>query len=154
MIVVVDASLAAKWMLWEADSRTALRFLFHKKHELCAPDLLFTEVAAAIVKRANMNKEIADDALEALRKWTVTWGEHAVRPHRVTQRRLHEAGKLAMTLGHPLKDCLYLGLAMELDCPLATCDAKFVAKARTVHPDVKLLHEFELADARVFKPEA
>ncbi|HEX8363841.1 MAG TPA: type II toxin-antitoxin system VapC family toxin [Allosphingosinicella sp.] len=154
MIVVVDASLAAKWMLWEADSRTALRFLFRKEHELCAPDLLFTEVAAAIVKRANMKKEIAADALEALRKWTIAWGEHAVRPHRVTQRRLYEAGKLAMTLGHPLKDCVYLGLAMEFQCALATCDAKFVAKARTVHSDVKLLHEFELADEGIFKPEA
>jgi predicted nucleic acid-binding protein len=146
MIVVVDASLAAKWMLWEADSRAALEFLLRKDHELCAPDLLFTEVAAAIVKRANMRKDIAADALEALRKWTIAWGEHAVRPHRVTQRRLYEAGKLAVTLGHPLKDCIYLGLAMELDCLLATCDAKFVARARTVHPKVKLLHEFDLTD--------
>jgi len=154
MIVVVDASLAAKWMLWEADSRTALRFLFHKAHELCAPDLLFTEVAAAIVARANMRKDIAADAIEALRKWTIAWSQHAVRPHRVTQRRLYEAGKLAVTLGHPLKDCIYLGLALELECPLATCDAKFAAKARSVHPGVKLLHEFELAADGIFKPEA
>lgn len=142
MIVVVDASLAVKWMLWEADSRDALRFLVANEYELCGPDLLFTEVAAAIVKRANMDKDIAPDALLALRKWTIAWGEHAVKAHRVTQRRLYEAGKLAITLGHPLKDCIYLALAIEFGCPLATCDARFLPKARTIYPDVKLLGEF------------
>jgi predicted nucleic acid-binding protein len=145
MILVVDASLAVKWMLWEAGTRDALRFLSHKDHELCGPDLLFTEVAAAIVKRANMDKGVAADALEALRKWTIAWGGHAVRPHRVTQRRLYEAGKLAITIGHPLKDCIYLALAIELGCPLVTCDARFLPKARTIYPHVELLHDFEPA---------
>jgi predicted nucleic acid-binding protein len=152
MIVVVDASLAAKWMLWEADSRDALRFLYHQGRDLRGPDLLFTEVAAAIVARANARKDIAADALEALRKWTVAWGAQVVRPHRVTQRRLFEAGKLAVTLGHPLKDCIYLALAIELSCPLATCDRKLVRKAASLYPDVKSLHEFELADDGIFAP--
>ncbi len=145
-MIVVDASLAAKWMLWEGDSRDALRFLLHPDRSLCGPNLLFTEVAGAIVKRANMKKGIAADALEALRKWTIAWGEHIVKPHRVTQRRLYEAGKLALTLGQPLKDCIYLGLAMELSCELATCDEKFRAKAIGIYPPVKLLGEFESAD--------
>lgn len=153
MIVVVDASLAAKWMLWEAETRDALRFLYHRDREVCGPDLLFVEVAAAIVKQANIKKGIEADALEGLRKWTIAWGDHIVRSHRVTQRRLYEAGKLAITLGHPLKDCIYLGLAMELSCPLATCDAKFLAKAVSIYPEVKLLHDFELADAAIFGPD-
>ena len=150
MIVVVDASLAAKWMLWEAETRDALRFLYHRDRDVCGPDLLFTEVAAAIVARANARKGIQADALEALRKWTIAWGEHVVRPHRVTQRRLYEAGKLAIWLGHPLKDCIYLGLAIELSCPLATCDRKFLAKAVTIYPEVRLLNDFELADGPLF----
>jgi predicted nucleic acid-binding protein len=151
-MIVVDASLAAKWMLWEAESRDALRFLFRHGRSLCAPDLLFTEVAGAIVRHANIAKGIEADALEALRKWTVAWGEHAVKPYRITQRRLYKAGKLALALGHPLQDCLYLGLAMELSCPLATCDAKFLAKAVGIYPGVRLLHEFELADEGIFTP--
>jgi predicted nucleic acid-binding protein len=150
MIVVVDASLAAKWMLWEAESRTALRFLYHQGRDVCGPDLIFVEVAAAIVKRANMRKGIEADALEALRKWTIAWSEHVVRPHRVTQRRLYEAGKLGIMLGHPLKDCIYLALAIELSCDLATCDQKFHAKAASVYPAVKLLDEFELAEDGIF----
>lgn len=152
MIVVVDASLASKWMLWEADSRDALRFLYHRDREVCGPDLLFVEVAGAIVRRANERKEIAADALEALRKWTTAWSEHVVRAHRVTQRRLYEAGKLAITLGHPLKDCIYLALAIELGCPLATCDERFRVKARSFYPDIRLLREFELADGSIFGP--
>jgi predicted nucleic acid-binding protein len=107
-------------------------------------------VAAAIVKRANMRKGIEADALEALRKWTIAWSEHVVRPYRVTQRRLYEAGKLAITLGHPLKDCIYLALAIELSCELATCDEKFHAKAAPIYPAVKLLDEFELAEDGIF----
>jgi len=151
-MIVIDASLAAKWMLWEVDSDDAFRFLTYPGRSLCGPDLLFIEVAAAIVKHANMKKGIEAGALEALRKWTIAWGEHVVRPHRVTQRRLYEAGKLAITLGHPLKDCIYLGLAMELACPLATCDEKFLAKAAGIYPEVRLLHDFELADESTFGP--
>ncbi len=125
---------------------------YHTDRSVCGPDLLFTEVAAAIVARANAKKEIAPDALKALEKWIVAWSDHLVRPHRVTQRRLYEAGKLAIALGHPLKDCIYLALAMELSCPLATCDAKFLAKAVSIYPEVKLLHDFELADAAIFGP--
>ena len=150
-MIVVDASLAAKWLLWESDSRDALRFLLVPDRKLCGPDLLFTEVAGAIVKRANMKKGIEADALEALRKWTIAWDEHVVRPHRVTQRRLYEAGKMALTLGHPLKDCIYLGLAVELRCDLATCDEKFRDKTVGIYPGVKLLREFELFE---FAPHA
>ena len=150
MIVVVDASLATKWMLWEANSRDALRFLYHRDREVCGPDFLFVEVAGAIVKRANQNRAIASDALEALRKWTVAWGDHVVRPHRVTQRRLYEAGKLAISLGHPLKDCVYLALAMEFSCPLATCDERFLRKASGLNADIRLLQDFELADDAIF----
>jgi len=146
-MIVVDASLAAKWMLWEAESRAALRFLLHPGRSLCGPDLLFSEVAGAIVKRANMKKSIAADALEALQKWTIAWGEHIVKPHRMTPRRLYEAGKLALTLEHPLKDCIYLGLAMELSCEFATCDEKFRVKAIGIYPAVKLLRDFESADS-------
>ena len=142
-MIVVDASLAAKWMLWEPQTLEALAFLRRYGKQLCGPDLLFSEVAGAIVRHANINKGIEEDALEALRKWTIAWESHAVRPHRTTQRRLYSAGKLALTLGHPLQDCIYLGLAMELSCDLATCDEQFRAKAVRIYPQVKLLTEFE-----------
>lgn len=147
-MIVVDASLAVKWMLWEDRSDEALTFLFANGRNLCALDILFVEVAGAIVRRANENKAIAEDARVALDKWTVAWGDHAVTPHRVTQVRLRRAANLAIDLGHPLKDCLYLVLAMELNCDLATCDAKFAAKAKALYPDVRLLSDYDVTDGK------
>lgn len=144
-MIVVDASLATKWILWEVDSRRALRFLFQPEQDLCAPDLLFIEVARAIVRRANERKDIEDDSIEALRKWTTRWGEHVIKPYRVTQHRLFVAGQLAIRLGHPLADCIYLSLAMELSCELATCDAKFRTRAADIYPKIKLLSEYDLS---------
>ena len=143
-MIVVDASLATKWMLWERDTPFALRFLSRHRDALCGPDLLFVEVAHAIVRYTNMLRHAEDDTLEALRKWTIAWGQHAVRPYRTTQRRLYASARLAITLRHPLPDCIYLALAMEHSCKLATCDAKFHNKAIGVYPEVKLLGEFEL----------
>jgi predicted nucleic acid-binding protein len=48
---------------------------------------------------------------------------------------------LAQTLGHTLKDCLYLALARELDCDFLTCDARFVAKAALLSPRARLLED-------------
>lgn len=141
-MIVVDASLGAKWMVVERDSPEALRFLLDPEHELCSPDLFFTEVAAVIVRKGNENKDWIDDAREALDKWTIAWSDHLVATFRVTQRRLHRAGQLALQLGHPLADCIYLALAIELDCDLATCDAKFAKKAMRLWPRVRLLESY------------
>lgn len=145
-MIVVDASLAVKWLLWEADTRQALRFLFKPGRTLGAPDLIFVEVARAIVRRANERKGIEEDAIEALRKWTTRWGEHVIKPHRVTQNRLFRAGQLAINLGHPLSDCVYLVLAMEFSCEMATCDAKFRDRAIAVYPKIKLLDEYDVSN--------
>ena len=51
------------------------------------------------------------------------------------------AAHLAIDLGHPLKDCIYLALAMELGRPLITSDAMFAAKARNIYPAVQVLGE-------------
>lgn len=39
-MIVVDASLATKWFLNEADSDRARRFLNDKQGQLCGPDVL------------------------------------------------------------------------------------------------------------------
>lgn len=138
-MIVVDASLAVKWMLWEADSPHALSFLQAPAREIAAPDLIFIEVAGVIVRQGNMNKTIQADALRALQKWTVAWSAHVVKNYRVTQRRLFRASSVALQLGTPLKDCIYLALAMELSCDLATCDARFRDKAIALYPHIRLL---------------
>ncbi len=145
-MIVVDASLAVKWLLWETDTPAAIDFLRSHGGELAAPELIFLEVAGVIVRRANENKSIHADALRALEKWTIAWSDHVVKNFRVTQRRLFRASSLALRLGHPLKDCLYLALAQELRADLATCDAKFRTRALSLYPPIRLLSEFPPAD--------
>ncbi len=142
-MIVVDASLAAKWVLWEADSPAALAFLAARSAELWGPDLLFVEVASAIVRRGNEDKTLGPDALTALEKWRAVWSSHALQAERMTQARLFAAGRLALELGHQIYDCVYLGLAMELDAELATCDVRFADKARQIWPQVRLLSGYQ-----------
>ena len=127
-MIVVDASLAAKWLFVEPGSDAAKKFAADHDGRLCAPDLLFTDVAGVAVRRANMAPELRGESLEALRIWTTAWGDGIVVAHRITPALLHDAAMLALTLAHPLADCVYLALAIALSCDLATCDAKFRAK--------------------------
>ena len=140
-MIVVDASLAAKWVLWEAHSDAALDFWETHVGDLAAPDLIAVEVASALVRRANMDKSLTEAMREGLMHWSRLMAGTGIQQFRVTPPRVQRAADLAMTLGHPVKDCLYLDLAAELDCPLITCDVKFAAKARGVYAAVRVLGE-------------
>jgi predicted nucleic acid-binding protein len=141
-MIVVDASLAAKWIFWEAQSKLALEFWSANAGELAAPDLVALEVATAIVRRANADKALSDAMADALDLWARFLSGVQLQLWRMTPDRVVRSSRLAMMLGHPVKDCVYLDLAMELDCPLYTCDAKFALKARdTGYDSVKLLGE-------------
>lgn len=125
MTLVVDASLAAKWILREEGTAEAWRFLDRYGRDLHAPDLFHTEVLGALVRLANERKITRDAALQRMAWWTTIWAEGAIITHRVTPALAAEAARLAIVLGHPLKDCVYLALADALGVPLATCDVKF-----------------------------
>jgi predicted nucleic acid-binding protein len=141
VISVVDASLAAKWILRETDSPAALALLADEGRSFAAPDLIFVEVAGACVRRANMDKAVQADAIHALDEWATIWSDQTIAGYAVTPRRLLDAAELAVRLCTPLKDCLYLALAQELDCELLTCDLRFRDKALGVSGQVKLLSE-------------
>lgn len=140
-MIVVDASLAAKWIFWEANSEQALDFWDAHAGDLGAPDLIAVEVAAAVVRRANMEKMLADDMKEALAAWGRILSGSSLQQFRITTSRVLNSSRLAIDIGHPLKDCIYLILAMELDCELVTCDARFAKKAKDVWHRVRVLGE-------------
>ncbi len=141
-MIVVDASIAAKWLLPEDDSAEATLFLRAHRRRLVAPELVLVEVASAIVRRANIDSSLHDDALAALRLWAAWPIDDMVRRFRLTPGRMLVAGRLALRLGHPVADCVYLALAIEFDCELATSDARFAGKARTLWPRVRQLADY------------
>ena len=140
-MIVVDASVAVKWFLPEPGSEQAASLLERHEGVLTGPDLLAIEVAATLVRGANVVKANRGEAANALAKFRAMAEAGVIELRRVTVDHLHRAAEIAITLGHPLKDCVYLVLAMELACPMVTADARFATKARGVYGDVRVLGE-------------
>jgi predicted nucleic acid-binding protein len=137
-VIVIDASVAVKLYRIEQGSDAALALFNEHAGSISVPDLFAIEVAGAIVRDANISKCDHQDKLANL---TALLGSAAVTLVRTANADLLRATNLAIDLGHPLKDCIYLALAMELGCDLVTADARFAAKAREVWAGVRGLGE-------------
>ena len=137
-MIVVDASLGVKWFLDEPLSAEAWVLLVSDE-ELLSPALFQVEIASTLVREANIDKcetkpmQLALDRLEGL------IASDAVRLVAAAPENVSAAANLAIQIGHPLKDCIYLTLAMELGCDLVTCDARFAEKAKGVWAGVRVL---------------
>jgi predicted nucleic acid-binding protein len=117
--IVIDASVALKWVLSETASDKADALL---DQDLMAPVLWLTEAANALWRRARIGDITAEQAivrLSDLRKAPVA--SLAVEPH------LERALGLAIEIGHPVYDCIYLALALHHDTHVVTADRRFAA---------------------------
>lgn len=139
-MLVVDTCVAVKWVVpedgahWEAEMDIALDVL---PRGLVAPDCIMGEFANALFKKVRRGEIGIEQAREAV----------AILPDIVsfvpTPPLVPAALDLADRLGHPVHDCLFLALAIQLDLLLVTADAQFVANCRGQLPDlpVRLLGE-------------
>jgi len=134
-MIVVDASVAVKWLLPEPGHELAHQL--GAREDLAAPALIRTEVAAAIARKARLREIQMNRALEALEIWAgVLAGDVQLS---ADADDLPRALQLAVELDHPLQDCLYLALAERLEVRMVTADKKFAAKARIAHARVEVL---------------
>jgi len=101
--IVVDASVALKWVLDEPGSEAAVAL---RDRELIAPALWLAEAANALWRHARAG-EISDD--EA----AVYFSELLQAPvaSLPIEQHLEPALKLAIEIGHPVYDCIYLARA-------------------------------------------
>ena len=136
-MMVVDASVAVKWLL-PAPGDAAAQELLASEERLVAPSLIRTEVAAALARRARFREIEPRDAEAAMGLWLQTLRDGVIGLA-ADDADLVTALGLAMELSHPLQDCLYLALAERLGAPLVTADKKFVNKARASHALVRVL---------------
>lgn len=136
-MIVVDASVAAKWMLPEQGSEAALR-LVTGPELLFAPTLIRIEVLAAITRSARKGEASSDESLSRCRKWLGYLEEGALSlvPEGAV---LDDAIGLALGIKHPLQDCLYLAVAKNMQGTLVTADPTFVKRAREHYGRVELL---------------
>ena len=118
---VVDASVAIKWVVPETDTIEALELL--SRAALVAPDLLPVECANILRKKVTRGEMDADEADLAARLL-----EGATLEIVPTRHLLRRAVELAVRIGHPAYDCLYLAVAAEREEPFVTADERLVRK--------------------------
>jgi predicted nucleic acid-binding protein len=140
-VIVIDASLAVKWYLDEAWADEAEALLFEYEGDIAVPDIFISEVIGALVRRANMDKAMRSGSEASTTRFQALFDTGSIVAIRFLPPAVVRAATLAIDLGHPLKDCIYLALAMELDCDLVTCDGRFAAKAREIWGRVRVLGE-------------
>jgi predicted nucleic acid-binding protein len=124
--IVVDASVAVKWVLNETGSEAA--FALHND-ELIAPALLLAEAGNALWRRARIGEITSDEAnLRMAELLNAPVALLAIEPY------IEPALKLATGIGHPIYDCVYLALALHQQTHVVTADRRFAAAASS--PDL------------------
>jgi predicted nucleic acid-binding protein len=121
--LVVDASVAAKWVLEEdgSDRANALR----AEGGLIAPSLVAAEIGNTLWKAVHRGLVSRADALVAV--------EAALLPFdalMANEELLARALEMAMDLSHPIYDCFYLALAERERAPIISADAKLLSAAK------------------------
>ena len=119
--LVVDASIAIKWVISEAGSDQAIILL---DHALVAPDLLFAECANILWRKWRHGLITDQEAGIAAR--TLEQADIAVVS---TRGYLARAVEIAIELDHPAYDAIYLAVAEAFDLRLATADHRLIRKA-------------------------
>ena len=138
-MIVIDASVAVKWYADEVHSDAADGVLADNPGNIVVPAVFVGEVIGALVRRANIDKVLRSESEASIGRFITLLAEQWIRIEHTDPPAMARAATLAHDLGHPLKDCIYLALAIDLACDLVTCDERFAAKAKEVWSGVRVL---------------
>jgi predicted nucleic acid-binding protein len=127
-LVVLDASVAVRWIVPERGSEEAAALLGESLAWL-APRLLVTEAASALRRKVSGGELSGDVASHALGT-IVDAIDDGVIQLAEDEHLVAAALALAITLDRKLPDCLYLALAEREGAALATADRVLIRTAR------------------------
>ena len=139
-LVVVDASLAFKWLVREDHSDEALaisRSWASEGIRTAAPHLMPVEVANALHRRVVRGELTVEDAARLLETLLASGIELRESPA-LHVRSLELASELTQGAVY---DSHYLALAQTLDCELWTADEKFFRIARQIADNIHWIGE-------------
>lgn len=119
--LVIDASIAVKWVVQEHGTAEAL--VLRQKAKLIAPELLIAECANILWKKVQRGELLKDEALLAAR--LLQGAEIELLP---TRFLFEAATRMSIEIDHPAYDCLYLALALEKKCQFVTADERLLRK--------------------------
>ncbi|MBA3896004.1 MAG: type II toxin-antitoxin system VapC family toxin [Sphingomonadaceae bacterium] len=134
-MIVVDASVAIKFVVAEPGSEEALAYVTSQEL-LVAPDWMLVEAANALFNKVETDALTRVQARANFDALPDFFGH--LYP---TMDLLDEATRLSFDLRHAVYDCLYLALAMRERTAVVTADREFVkaAKRGGLEPHVALL---------------
>jgi predicted nucleic acid-binding protein len=128
-VVVLDASVAVRWIVAEEGSVEAAELL-ERDFSWITPRLLLTEVASALrhkVADAALRPAAASQSLDGLLQAIADGVIRLADDERIIAHAL----LLAMSLDHKVPDCVYLALAEREGASLATADDRLARVARS-----------------------
>jgi len=138
MNIVVDASVAAKWLFSERDSERAvalLREIVEGRLRSLAAEILPAVIGNVLALRGLLREQQALAEYERFQRSC---------PALISNKTLAEpALKLALRQRHPIYDCLYLALALDAGCDLITADEKLHRAFGPDFPQVRLLRDWQ-----------
>lgn len=124
-MIIIDASVAVKWVVSEVGSAAAVALL---KQRLGAPALWLSEASNALWAKVMRRQLTSDEA----RGQAADLADAPVTPIALPLL-LPTAMSMALELEHPIYDCFYLSAALQKDTHVVTADRRFVRKVAT-HP--------------------
>jgi len=128
-VMVLDASVAVRWVVQEASSDEAAALL-EQDFAWITPRLLLTEAASALRRKVvdeDLAPAAAGQSLDALLQAVADGVIRLMDDERV----IGPALLLAVTLQHKVPDCLYLALAEREGAGIATADDRLARLARS-----------------------
>lgn len=135
-MIVVDASVAVKWLLPEEGSEAA-RELLTGSAPLIVPEIAQIEVPGAVLRKLRAGLLDDSEAKGSIELWNDLVRENVrIVP---MDELLDRAIQIAITCSHPLTDCLYVAAAAQLDAKLLTADAALHTRCRRAHKNIGLL---------------
>jgi len=140
MNLVVDASVAAKWVVPEADSDKAEALLIRWKQgalDLLAPEILLSEIGSMIWKRTVRGLMSVDSAVDVYEKFT-----RVCLPLARIDVLAAPALRMALQYGHSFYDGLYVALAQTTGARLVTADEKLYHAIAHAFPQFVLLRNW------------
>ena len=119
MRIVIDASVAVKWVVNEPRTDAALAL---RNEQLIAPALWLAEAANALRRHVRLAEMTSDEAFARMAELgNAPVASFAIEPH------VARALEIATQINHPVYDCFYLALALHEGITLVTDDRRFAA---------------------------
>ena len=143
-VVVVDASLALKWVLSEADSNTAIALLQTwntDKMEIIAPALFTYEATNILYSQVVTNKLSYEEAKKLLTKLlSIGILLNFVQHREISTRAMELSHRLGLPAAY---DAHYLALAEHANCEYWTADSRLYNAVRDKLSWVRQLGEYQ-----------